>query len=485
MTQPNVVLIMCDDLGYGDTGFNGNRVIKTPGLDQLASEGAVFTRFYAGGPVCSPTRGTCLTGRHYSRYGITHANVGHLPVHEIPISRIAKGQGYRTGHFGKWHLGTLDPEKSSKSNRDPQANFAPPWERWYDESLCTEFAVPTWDPSVGFDQKTQRRTGERWGSPYFDNGKECDEPVMGCDSEFIVNRTIDFISRSAEANEPFFASVWFHAPHTPVEAGPEFFAMYDEYPENYAHYFGVVTAMDRQVGRLNQTLKDLGLEENTIIFFCSDNGPEGYADHNDRGGAFPRSRGSTGGLRGRKRSLFNGGIEVPAIVKWPGRVEAGERFEFPATTLDYLPTLTDLWSYRMPDDRPIDGVSLLPLFAAVAAGKPVERSSAIPYRFVESERAMFGAPTFAAISDRFKLLTNLAAGDESDRQLYDVVVDPYEKDNIIDYYPDEADALQRFVSDKMKSFRESHFGADYGDVSWEPVVEFQEVDQGWSNRQIQ
>lgn len=482
MRRPNVVLVMCDDLGYGDTGFNGNRVIKTPSLDQLAAEGAVFTRFYAGGPVCSPTRGTCLTGRHYSRYGITHANVGHLPVHEIPLSRIAKDLGYTTGHFGKWHLGTLEHGRSEKPGRKPEANYAPPWERWYDDSLATEFAVPTWDPTVGFDGATQGRTDGTWGSPYFDNGTKVEEPILGCDSEFIMNRTIEFITNASAAGTPFFTTVWFHAPHTPVVAGPEFLAMYDDYPEDYAHYYGVVTAMDRQVGRLNQTIKDLGIEENTVIFFCSDNGPEGSSQYPGRSGQWRRSRGSTGGLRGRKRSLYNGGIEVPALVKWPGRVSAGRRFHFPASTLDYLPTLIDLWSYRMPDDRPIDGVSLLPLMDAAADGEPVARVSAIPYRFVESRRAMFDSPTFAAMDDRFKLLTNLAAdqSDSTHRQLYDVVADPYERDDVLSLYPDEADRLQRFIEEKMASFRESHFGADYGDVSWEPTEEFQERDQAWS-----
>ena len=119
MKTPNIILMMCDDLGYGDTGFNGNEIIKTPSLDDLRAQGARFTRFYSGGPVCSPTRGTYLTGRHYSRYGITHANVGRLPAQEITIPRILKGYGYTNGHFGTWHLGTMEREYSGKPNRNP------------------------------------------------------------------------------------------------------------------------------------------------------------------------------------------------------------------------------------------------------------------------------------------------------------------------------------------------------------------------------
>ena len=161
MSTPNIILMMCDDLGYGDVGFNGNEVIKTPNLDRLASNGIRFTRFYAGGPVCSPTRGTCLTGRHYFRYGVTHANRGHLPTQEITLARMLKSFGYATGHFGKWHLGTLDPNYSGKANRNPARNYAPPWERDYDETFATEYAVPTWDPAVDINQ----RTGERLESP--------------------------------------------------------------------------------------------------------------------------------------------------------------------------------------------------------------------------------------------------------------------------------------------------------------------------------
>ena len=120
MKTPNIILMMCDDLGYGDVGFNGNKIINTPNLDRLANNGIRFTRFYAGGPVCSPTRGTCLTGRHYFRYGVTHANRGHLPSQEITLARMLKSYGYTTGHFGKWHLGTLDPNYSGKPNRNPE-----------------------------------------------------------------------------------------------------------------------------------------------------------------------------------------------------------------------------------------------------------------------------------------------------------------------------------------------------------------------------
>jgi arylsulfatase A-like enzyme len=270
--------------------------------------------------------------------------------------------------------------------------------------------------------------------------------------------------------------------------------MYEDYPDDYAHYYGVVTAMDRQVGRLNRAVQELGIENNTLVFFCSDNGPEGYGEYlRDRPG-FRRSRGSSGGLRGRKRSLYNGGIAVPAVVKWPGRVSAGSTYDFPASTLDYLPTLIDHWSFQMPDDRPLDGESLIPLIDEAESGEVGRRRSTIPYRFVERRGAMFGSPTFAAIGNRFKLLTNLDADpdDLSQRQLFDLRADPYEEDNVIGFYPDEAEELQEFIESKMGSFKASHYGADYGEGSgggfdagsggeeWEPTEPFLDVDRSWS-----
>jgi arylsulfatase A-like enzyme len=472
--KPNIILMMCDDLGYGDTGFNGNKVIQTPHLDSLAADGGIFTRFYAGGPVCSPTRGTCLTGRHYLRYGINHANVGHLPIHEIPLSKITKGLDYRTGHFGKWHLGTMEKDFSSKPNREPEINYAPPWERWYDESFSTEFAVPTWDPHKDFDMNNFERSELPWGSPYYENGRKVTEPLPGCDSHLVVEKTISFIKESLSKDKDFFTTVWFHAPHTPVEAGPEFFNMYKDYPADYAHYYGVVTAMDHAVGVLIDFLKEQEIYDDTIIFFCSDNGPEGRGNYSEAPPSFRRSRGVTQGLRGRKRSLYNGGIAVPALVRWPGLVESGSRFDFPASTLDYLPTLIEELGFSMPDTRPLDGESLIPLMK----GERDKRLNPIPYRFCCTKKGMFDSPTFAVMDERFKLLTNLNE-DKAYYQLYDMIADPYEKDNIIDFYPEEAERLNQYIIEKMDSFRRSHFGADYPVDDWKPAVDFQDVDETW------
>src|SRR5512140_2659227 len=171
--RPNVILMMADDLGWGDPGFNGNHTIRTPNLDAMAQAGIRFTRFYSGGPVCSPTRGTCLTGRHYFRYGVTHANEGMLPKQEVTLARLLKPLGYRTGHFGKWHLGTLTKDiKDGRRGGPATKTYMPPWEHGFDVSFSTEQAVPTWNP-----MENQPFATNYWEGP----GKYATQNVEGDD----------------------------------------------------------------------------------------------------------------------------------------------------------------------------------------------------------------------------------------------------------------------------------------------------------------
>jgi len=468
MSTPNIILMMCDDLGYGDVGFNGNEIIKTPNLDRLANNGIRFTRFYAGGPVCSPTRGTCLTGRHYFRYGVTHANRGHLPTQEITLARMLKSFGYTTGHFGKWHLGTLDLNYSGKPNRNPARNYAPPWERDYDASFATEYAVPTWDPTVDINQRTGKRLDRPWASPYYENGKLATENLEGCDSRVLMDRAIPFIEQAVENGEQFLTTIWFHAPHSPVVAGPEYRAMYSEYSEDEQHYYGCITAIDDQVGRLYHALEAWGVANNTMIWFCSDNGPEGRTSQSGR------NRGSTGGLRGRKRSLFDGGVGVPALLHWPGHAEPGRTVEMPCSTLDYFPTIAEVMGYEMPDNRPIDGISLLP----VIEGNMTERPTPIPYRFNSGKNSMFGAPTISMIDNRYKCLTNLSS-DGSEDLCFDMIEDRAETTNLANEQRERMGQTRETLRQWLRSCEVSHNGGDY---AYEPVAPFEEVTGDWPGR---
>jgi arylsulfatase A-like enzyme len=434
--RPNIILMMADDLGYGDTGFNGNTIVKTPHLDQLAKDGALLRHFYASGPVCSPTRGTCLTGRHYYRYGIYTANTGNLPKQEITLARMLKENGYTTGHFGKWHLGTLSKTLSSKGEkRKPELNYSPPWERDYDRSFVTESAVSTWNPGIG---KRARN------NPFYDDGVALDgtdESLLGGAARVVVDRAVPFMEKAVAEKKPFLAVVWFHAPHEEILAGPEYLAMYPD-QEKAAHYFGCITELDEQVGRIRQTLDELGVSDNTLIFFCSDNGPEGKKAEGKRAGV-------TNGLRGRKRSLYDGGVRVPALAAWPGKIEAGSVINTPMSTLDYFPTIAQIVAHEMPDDRPIDGQDILPILK----GECQTHQKPIPFRFNRGATLVKGT---------HKLV--LPQG-----ELYDLSTDWSEANDIAAKHPEMVSAMSKELMELIENFQASQSGADYDDPDYEPT----------------
>ncbi len=464
MKKQNFIFVMCDDLGYGDVGFNGNKIIKTPHLDNMAGEGAVLTNFFSGGPVCSPTRGTCLTGRHYYRYTITDANDGALPKEEITIAQMLKSSGYATGHFGKWHLGTLS--KTIKDGRRGCAEhpelYSPPWEHHFDECFSTEVQMPLYNPMENQLFPCKYWTGE---------GEYATEDLGGDDSKVIMDRALPFIEKNAKSDTPFFTIIWFHTPHEPVVAGPEHRAMYSEYPEDMQHYFGCITAMDEQVGRLNDKLKELGIDEDTCVWFCSDNGPE-HEKNVQQGG---KGVGSTAGLRGRKRSLFNGGINVPAFVKWNKHVKAGSVYEFLCSTLDYLPTIFADSDIEMPDNRPIDGENIL----AQLQGEKTKRDKPLPFRYTGvSKDGMAGSPTFGIVTDDYKVLCNFNENYEQD-MMFNTFGDRLEEYDIAKEHPEKVAEYKKMLKDIADSFERSHNGHDYGVSDFNPICDYNANDKVW------
>ncbi len=434
--QPNFVLMMADDLGYGDTGFNGNTIIQTPYLDRLARDGAVLKQFYSVGPVCSPTRASFLTGRHYYRLGVYTANFGNLRSQEITLAKMLKSKGYTTGHFGKWHLGTLSRTMSSKGEkRRPEINYSPPWERDYDRSFVTESAVTTWNPGIGPRAKN---------NPFYDDGIAVDgeDPSLrGGAARVIVDRAIPFIENAVKEDKPFLAVVWFHAPHENIEAGPEYLAMYPGYGEA-SHFYGCITELDEQVGRIRNKLEELGVADNTLITFCSDNGPEGKEPKGRRAGV-------TNGLRGRKRSVYEGGVRVPALAAYPGHIQPGTVVNSPLCTMDYLPTIAKLVGYQMPDDRPIDGQDIMPILT----GAREMRSKSIPFRFNSNA---------TLVKDHYKLVLPKA-------ELYDLSADWSESMDIAGDHPELVSSMQRELFQYLESFKNSHAGMDYGDPGFVPT----------------
>jgi len=461
--RPNIILMMADDMGWGDTGFNGNKIIRTPNLDKLASEGMVLNHFYSIGPVCSPTRASLLTGRHYYRMGVWTANAGHLPAEEFTIARLLKGTGYTTGHFGKWHLGTLSKESSSKGQaRNPEVHFAPPWFRDYDESFVTESAVCTWNPGIGPRAKN---------NPYYHNGIPVTDPVkdnvMGDDSRVIMDRVIPFIREAVNNDNPFVAVVWFHAPHEDVQAGPEYLKMYEGHGEA-AHFYGCITAMDEQVGRLRAELEQLGIDGNTALFFCSDNGPEG-PEPKDR--MLTRRAGSAGEFRGRKRDVTEGGVRVPALAFWPGVTKPGTHCDVPLSVMDYLPTIAAAIDEDLLKNRPIDGQDIMPILRQ----KENIHSKSIPFRY-DNKKGSFAC----LVKGNYKLIIESGSNPAKD-QLYDLSADLQESVNIAAQNQLIVAEMRNEALRFLDSAKDSHSGADYDDNSFNPVDQWKELGKSDGN----
>jgi len=448
---PNIILIMSDDQGWGDVGYRNHPELKTPALDSMAANGLVFDRFYSAAPVCSPTRGSVLTGRHPFRYGIYFANVGHLPDEETTLPEVLRQQGYTTGHFGKWHLGTMDPwviESNRGGKAENQPHYSPPWENGYDVCFATESKVPTWDPMVNPPHEVagsnkQQAVGDAFGTYYWTGpGQLATENLMGANSRVIMDRVVPFVEAAVAEQTPFFTTIWFHTPHSPVIAGEQYRAQYAHLSEEQQHYYGCVTAMDEQIGRLRKVLQDLGVADNTIIWFCSDNGPaaEGGGPGLEAGG---RQRGTTAGLKGRKGTLYEGGIRVPAVIEWPAVIASAGRTVYPAVTSDMYPTILDILNITDPSANVKDGKSLWPLLQ-----DNTQRKRNAPIGFQSNFR---GEMYQVWSDDQFKLVHQ----EKSDQwELYDLQNDPQEQSNVIDKHTELAEEMKADLLQWVQSCRE-------------------------------
>ena len=463
--RPNIILVMADDLGWGDVAYNGNKTILTPHLDAMAASGVRFNRFYAAAPVCSPTRASCLTGRHPYRYNIPWAGDGHLPPEEITIAEALKTVGYATGHFGKWHVGGLSRTVKQSYFPGGPSPYAPPWENGFDECFTCESMMPTYNPyyhdcgdfSVREGEnpylhvmnkpvKPGDTSGNRWRDFYWTgSGEFVDENLAGDSSRIIMDRALEFIARKSKENIPFFSCIWFNTPHTPIVAGDEMRRLYPELSIEEQHWYGCVTAMDKQIGRLRQHLKSSGISENTILWFCSDNGPSYIHDFN-----------STGGLRGKKATLWEGGIRVPAILEWPGRIKKARVVESPVSTCDFYPTLLSIIGIKMPRQPILDGIDVLPFIE----GQITERSSPIgfqaPVKRKGDSGAVTGSQSMALIGERYKL-TTFDGG--ATWQLYDLIKDEKESTDIKETHPD----IEKDMKSKLERWVESCVHSAKGD----------------------
>ncbi|SKA96886.1 Arylsulfatase A [Prosthecobacter debontii] len=474
--QPNIILLMGDDHGWEETGYNGHPHVKTPVLDEMAATGLRMDRFYAAHPSCSPTRASFLTGRHPNRMG-TFAPGWSFRPEEITVASILSKAGYRCGHFGKWHVGTV--KAGSPVN---------PGAMGFDEWLAHDNFFEM-NPSLS-------RNG---GPP---------EVFKGESSEILIQETIRFIDATHDKGKPFFTIVWFGSPHEPYSGLPEDLALYDDLPAKYKkkvkltsnetggpvtrpqgevlrERYAEITAMDRAIGQLRKHLAQTGLREDTLLFYCGDNGTSA-----DSALGEPH--------RGVKGQVYEGGTLVPGVIEWPARIPQPRSTPVRACTSDLLPTLCALTGQPLPN-RPLDGIDLSPLLE----GKMTQRPSPLCFWDYPSARLKgldlkpwiapelqqgttplvkksegkatrdftnFHHPAItdvdytgarSIIEGSWKLVIHDGKNGKAKEELFDLESDPGEKTNLLSKQPDIAKKLQGELHNWQDSVLHSLTGADY------------------------
>jgi len=477
---PNIILLMGDDHGWEETGYNGHPHVQTPVLDEMAASGLRLDRFYAAHPSCSPTRGSILTGRHPNRYGTFTPNNSMRPE-EITIGHLLGEAGYTRGHFGKWHVGTV----KAGSPLNPGAMG---FDEWLSHDNFFEL-----NPSLSHN-----------GGP--------PEVYPGESSEVLVDKTIQFIEKAIADEKPFLAVVWFGSPHEPYSGLTDDLLLYDDLPERYAdrdsvrltsnetglpvrralgevlrERYAEITAMDRSIGTLRDFLKSSGLRENTIVWYSSDNGT-------------PSSGYLTSPLRGMKGQMYDGGVRVPTVIEWPAVISEPATSSANAVTTDILPTLAALTDSRLPDERPLDGISFVPLIE----NSLQERSDPIFFwDFRSSHKSLsntepwiepalqegttplvklmngvatrtftnFHYPEISPtdylgprvmLGNRYKLVIHDGqTADDAQVELFDMTVDPAESINIAASHPEIVETMQNELRNWQSSVLESLTGGDY------------------------
>lgn len=468
---------MGDDHGWDETAYNGHPYLKTPVLDEMAASGLRFDRFYSASPVCSPTRGSVITGRHPNRYGTFAPNWSIRPE-EISIAQVLGKAGYACGHFGKWHLG---PVKANSPTNPGALGF----EEWLSHDNFFEM------------------------NPSFSRNGGAPERFSGESSEILIDETIRFIAEAERNQRPFFAMVWFGSPHEPYSGLEEDIALYDQLPEEYRdrvvtvtslesglsvrrplhevlrERYAEITAMDRALGKLRKYLETEGLRQNTLVWYCGDNG-------------VPNGVNVTTPFRGRKGQVYEGGIRVPGIIEWPARISAPRSTDLNSVTSDMFPTICELLGLPLPN-RVLDGISLKPLIDGVMAERPspicfwdydtsqAEKGNPEPYISPELQEGTtplvkmmdgrltrnfrnyhhpviqeqdFTGPR-AILDNRYKLVVHDGSGSELTTELFDLRDDPAEKTNLADEKPEIAGNLMQQLRKWQESVLSSLTGADY------------------------
>ena len=431
-SRPNIVFVLMDDLGWLDIACFGSPIIKTPTMDRLAKQGCRFTNFYVTSPVCSPSRAGCLTGRIPNRFDmqdVIHTGeysssvYHHLPLEEPTYARQLKKAGYRTCHIGKWHLSCVD--------------F--PGEPWPDDYGFEHFLICEGGGSGKYENPTD----------WIRNRKKVEGKLADWSADLYVDEAIKFIESCD--NQPFLINLWPWAPHEPIITSPKYKALYADRPEPEQNYFGAITQFDNALGRLITYLEKHKLVENTLIVLTSDNGPEFMAGALiPNGNVMPfgaNSRGATP-FRDRKHDIYEGGIRLPAIMRWDGVIEAGSVSSVQVSTLDLFPTFCAISGAQLPRDVVFDGGD----FRSALKGKPVLRPHLLywQYNYAEAHKSPFGmgSPQLAIRDGQWKLMCDLKF---ENIELYNLDIDPAERWNFVKGYPE---ITQRLLTELHKLFDE-------------------------------
>lgn len=456
-SKPNIILILADDLGWNDLGCMGSTFHETPRIDALAKQGALFRSAYAASPVCTPTRGSILTGKYPSRINITHvsgtrgsrgpgyklngpSNVGSMPEGDVTLAEALKQAGYATAHIGKWHLAAHGDQKRK-----------------------------TYPQGQGFDLNVAGGEAGQPGSYYFPyrSEKYPDFNVPGLDNgkpgdyvtDVLTDRAVRFIEQNA--GKPFFLNLWHFAVHTPIQPRTDKLPKYekkatalgldktnmDAQPEHqsFSHlhqdnpaYAALLESLDESVGRILDTLERLALADNTIIAFFSDNG--GLST-----GKNPKAPTSVRPLRGGKAWLYEGGIRVPLIIRYPGAVKAGRTVNVPVVSTDLYPTLLDLSGLKLRPQQHMDGVSLKPL---LTGKKDALDREAIYFHYPHYHPINTMGPSGAVRAGDYKLIEPYETGKV---ELYNLRDDIGETKNLAAEKPELAAKLAKMLDDWRKS----------------------------------
>lgn len=412
--QPNILFVYADDWGWGDLSCHGHEAIKTPNIDRLAKEGADFHQFTVGNPVCSPSRATILTGHYPARHRIHQHFASHKqnvergmpdwldPQLEL-LPKLFKKAGYRTGHFGKWHL--------SSSNID-----GAPMPKAYGYDEAATYVGPGKHVFSGLNLFNKM---ELRGSAHH-------EVAASFLTTAAVEHTLKFIRNAGD--KPFYINLWIHETHHLVSATEEDKKAYPDTKEPERTYYSAVTRADKQIGRVLSLIDELGKMNDTLVVFSSDNGPENT--HPNPGDKFYYSVGTTGGLRGRKRSLYNGGVGTPFIVRWPGHIPAGRVDKTSVITgVDMFPTLLKVAGINTPEGYVGDGMNILPIFK----GKTLVRKKPIFWEWRGNHSQGETWPMLGMRDDHWSLLMSESG---TRIELYNLKTDRAQSKNLAAANPD-------------------------------------------------